>query len=349
MKNIILIITIIFTSISYQSVAQDFLGEIKLFSGAIPAGWVACDGQEMKISDNQTLMALLGGVYGTDARNTFLLPNLNEKLAVGTGDEYQIGQSDGSNTITLKKENLPDLHGKTWDFNPKEKLIPSAGFRGRQNVNIGVGSEPNNTIKVSNSGTSQPIDIRQPSLSLRYAICVNGVYPPLGSKIPGTIGEIKMIASYNAPTDGSGWAVCDGSLVQISDYQMAYSILHNVYGGDGRSTFGLPDLSDRVPVGAGQGDNLPNITLGAKDGTRSYFLHNENLPLESVPNAHMAIEEGGEVEIQKFGPGNKSLLTVGNKATGEFDFKTKHTPISLVQSSLGIYYIICLEGDYPSR
>ena len=77
------------------------------------------------------------------------------------------------------------------------------------------------------------------------------------------VGEIRMFAGNFAPR---GWAFCDGQLLSVSDNDALFSLLGTIYGGDGRTTFGLPDLRGRIPIHAGQGSGLSNRRLGSKGG-----------------------------------------------------------------------------------
>ena len=78
------------------------------------------------------------------------------------------------------------------------------------------------------------------------------------------IGEITMFGGNFAP---SGWAFCDGQLLAISSNSALFSLLGTTYGGDGRTTFALPDLRGRVPIHAGQGPGLPSVRLGQKENS----------------------------------------------------------------------------------
>lgn len=82
------------------------------------------------------------------------------------------------------------------------------------------------------------------------------------------IGEITMFCGNFAPR---GWAFCNGQLLVISQNQALFSILGTTYGGDGRTTFGLPDLRGRIPIHAGQGPGLPDVRLGQKN-SGSYVM-----------------------------------------------------------------------------
>ncbi|RZN80260.1 MAG: phage tail protein [Winogradskyella sp.] len=80
------------------------------------------------------------------------------------------------------------------------------------------------------------------------------------------IGEVKLFAGNFAPR---GWALCEGQLLAISSNSALFSILGTTYGGDGRTTFALPDLRGRAPIAPGTGPGLPTIRLGDKSGNVS--------------------------------------------------------------------------------
>jgi microcystin-dependent protein len=89
------------------------------------------------------------------------------------------------------------------------------------------------------------------------------------------LGEIIMFAGNFAPR---GWALCDGQLLSISSNQALFSILGTAYGGDGRTSFGLPDLRSRAPIHAGQGNGLTSHRLGSKSGAEYIRLTTDTLP-----------------------------------------------------------------------
>ena len=92
------------------------------------------------------------------------------------------------------------------------------------------------------------------------------------------IGQIIMFGGTFAPR---GWALCDGTLLAIAQNQALFSILGTTYGGDGRTTFGLPDLRGRVSMHPGTGPGLSNRRLGEKGGTETNTLTSAQMP--SVP------------------------------------------------------------------
>ncbi|MFZ2456172.1 MAG: tail fiber protein [Candidatus Altiarchaeia archaeon] len=91
----------------------------------------------------------------------------------------------------------------------------------------------------------------------------------------GLTGEVRMFARNNVP---SGWLACEGQELNIADYPALYAVIGIAYGGDGDTTFKLPDLRGRSPIGGGQGDGLTDRSLGEMGGNES-----ENLTLSQMP------------------------------------------------------------------
>ena len=89
------------------------------------------------------------------------------------------------------------------------------------------------------------------------------------------IGEIRMWGGTFAPL---GWLFCDGSLQPISQYDTLYALIGTTYGGDGQSTFGLPDLRGRLPIHMGQGSSLSSFRLGQTGGNANTTITQANLP-----------------------------------------------------------------------
>lgn len=93
------------------------------------------------------------------------------------------------------------------------------------------------------------------------------------------LGEIKLFAGNFEP---SGWAFCDGRLMAISAHPALFELMGNTYGGDGRTTFGLPDMRGRVPVGRGAGTGLTNRKLGEEGGTENIRSSNAERMADST-------------------------------------------------------------------
>ena len=128
-------------------------------------------------------------------------------------------------------------------------------------------------------------------------------------------GEIRMFAGDYAPR---GWLLCNGQLLQIQQYQPLYAIIGNRYGGDGRTTFGLPDLRGRVPVGMGQGAGLAPYNLGQSGGAE-----------RNTPAA---------VQLQTPDTAPTKPVAVASSAAGD-----NRQPYQVVN------FIICVEGMWPER
>ncbi|MCD1116364.1 phage tail protein [Chryseobacterium turcicum] len=176
----------------------------------------------------------------------------------------------------------------------------------------------------------------------------------------GTIGEIRLFAANFAP---QYWSYCNGALMAISSNTALFSILGTTYGGDGRVTFGLPNLAGRAAVGVGQGPGLSYYDLGEMTGVNSTTLAISNLP----PHTHTA---GGNIVIPAFSeegnsgsPASNVLAANGAMYTSQpSDSSTKATPlniqvgvaggsnpVNITQPSIGMNYIICMYGVFPSR
>src|SRR5215211_8493433 len=88
--------------------AQPYVGEIRMFAGNFaPAGWMLCEGQILPISENDALFTLIGTTYGGDGQTTFALPDLRGRLPLHQGNNHTIGESAGTETVTLTVSQLP--------------------------------------------------------------------------------------------------------------------------------------------------------------------------------------------------------------------------------------------------
>src|SRR4051812_41772774 len=92
------------------------------------------------------------------------------------------------------------------------------------------------------------------------------------------IGEIRLFAFSRVP---NGWFACNGQSVSIAEYETLYAIIGTIYGGDGQTTFNVPDLQGRVAIGRGQGTGLPNFSLGQPGGEESHTLVEPEMPVHS--------------------------------------------------------------------
>lgn len=166
------------------------------------------------------------------------------------------------------------------------------------------------------------------------------------------VGQIKMFAGNFAPR---GWAFCDGQLLAVNQNDALFSLLGTIYGGDGRTTFGLPDLRGRIPVHQGTGPGLSDRRIGSKQGVEAVTLNLNQFPSHSHP-AHAA--NGGDSTSPQNNfwgtdPGGQSGMyspaqdqTMSPSTLSMAGGSQSHTNL---QPTLCISYIIALVGVYPSR
>lgn len=133
---------------------------------------------------------------------------------------------------------------------------------------------PEPTLTTGFMGSGQSFNNRDPYLGVNYIIALQGIFPSRSSADP-FIAEIIMFAGNFAPR---GWAFCDGQLLPISSYSALFSVISTTYGGDGRTTFALPDLRGRSPIHEGRGPGLSSIFLGQKGGAETQTLTILQLP-----------------------------------------------------------------------
>ncbi|CDF84450.1 hypothetical protein PKB_3103 [Pseudomonas knackmussii B13] len=177
------------------------------------------------------------------------------------------------------------------------------------------------------------------------------------------IGTIIPFGFNFAPR---GWATCSGQLLPISQYSAVFALLGTMYGGNGQTNFGLPDLRGRTPLSYGQGLGLSNYELGQVGGTESVTLLSSNLPPHSlnvnvqlattasspasVPssaNSYLGASGGGQgtATIYSDAQGANPVTLKGASAT----FTGGGVPVSIQSPFLALNFCICLEGIFPSR
>src|SRR4051794_20925571 len=164
------------------------------------------------------------------------------------------------------------------------------------------------------------------------------------------LGQIMIFAGNFAPR---GWATCDGQLMAIAQNTALFSILGTTYGGNGQTTFALPDLRGRVPLHPGQGPGLSPHEQGENAGQETSTLTVNELPAHThsvSPPASNGVQStnrpGGAVPARG-GAYRDSANTTMTPATSAPSGGGQ--PHNNMQPYLGINYIIALEGIYPSR
>jgi microcystin-dependent protein len=164
------------------------------------------------------------------------------------------------------------------------------------------------------------------------------------------IGEVRLFGGNFAPR---GYAFCNGQILSIAQNTALFSILGTTYGGNGQTTFALPDLRGRVPVGFGQGPGLSSRTLGETIGTETVTLTANEIPLHGhamqalsgAANAGQGPSTSlGTATAALYGSGPTQVLAgAGLSASGGGQAHNNMAP------SLAVHFIIALEGVFPSR
>ena len=167
---------------------EPYVGEIRMFGGNFaPNGWMLCEGQQMAISENETLFQLIGTTYGGDGENTFNLPNLASRIPVhnGTGPEgitYQIGEMSGTEQVTLTSQQIPiHTHSMLGTTNTATAQAPTANTVAKSTqIDLFINAQPGDAMNpqaITPVGGSQPHENVQPFLCINFIISLFGVYP----------------------------------------------------------------------------------------------------------------------------------------------------------------------------
>jgi microcystin-dependent protein len=172
----------------------------------------------------------------------------------------------------------------------------------------------------------------------------------------GTIAEIKLFAGNFAPRN---WAFCNGQIMSIVQNTALFSILGTTFGGNGQTTFALPDFRGRVPVGTGQGPGLSNRDLGEVAGTETVTLLTTEMPAHNHVIAANASAGALSVPTSNYVAGGQDatanpIPTYASTASTSLNAASLSTtggsqPHNNMPPYLGMSYIICLFGIFPSR
>lgn len=170
------------------------------------------------------------------------------------------------------------------------------------------------------------------------------------------VGEIRM---FGFPRIPNGWHACDGTLLAIAEYDVLYNLIGTTYGGDGQTTFGLPDLRGRVPLHQGTGIGLTNRPLGQLGGAEDVTLTVQQMPAHTHP--WLATQGTASAAT----PGNSVILASPATDTQYLSAITGYTAYPLaantvssaggsqphmnIMPTLTVNFCISLFGIYPSQ
>lgn len=179
----------------------------------------------------------------------------------------------------------------------------------------------------------------------------------------GTLAEIRMFAGNFAPR---GWVDCNGQLLSIAQWTAVFALVGTTYGGNGQTTFAIPDFRGRVPIGTFQGAGLPDVTLGETSGQATITLvtnnipaHNhtvsgsalipvssqdghEAIPTNNYPSTNANLNYSSTTDNSTMAPATLALTTAFQAGGGS-------QQINNMKPFLAMRYIMCVEGIFPSR
>ena len=177
------------------------------------------------------------------------------------------------------------------------------------------------------------------------------------------LGEVMPVGFNFAPR---GWAACEGQLLPINNNQALFSLLGTMFGGDGRTTFALPDLRGRVIIGAGQGPGLSNYMIGQKGGSETVTLNTNQIPSHNHPvvtpvtikasssvgtasapsSRRNVLSASSSGNVYGNNPPDINLTASGTQNSSPTGNGLAHVNVPPVTV---IYYCIALQGVFPSR
>lgn len=166
-----------------------------------------------------------------------------------------------------------------------------------------------------------------------------------------------MIAMFGFNYPPKNWAFCDGQLVAITQNTALFALLGTYYGGDGRSTFALPDLRGRVPVGIGDSGVLTPYSIGQTAGAENVVLIPQNLPshthtINATTDAGTTASPEGAYFANTGGMDKEYKIASSNRVAMNYGMVIpvgNNQPVSVLQPYLALNYCIALRGVFPTR
>lgn len=165
------------------------------------------------------------------------------------------------------------------------------------------------------------------------------------------LGEIRLFAGNFAPR---GWALCNGQLLPLQQNTALFALLGTYYGGDGKTTFALPNLQGRVPIGQGQGAGLTPREVGEQGGESAVTLLTTELPAHSHLPSCSSGQTASQPEAAYWGSTGRGAPAYAATASVDLSASAAATaggslPHNNMQPYLGMTYIIATEGVFPQR
>ncbi|AMB86735.1 phage tail protein [Pseudomonas agarici] len=191
------------------------------------------------------------------------------------------------------------------------------------------------------------------------------------------LGTIQMFGFNFAP---SGWALCGGQLLPLSQYQALFALMGTTYGGNGQQTFGLPNLQGRLPVCQGNGPGLTSRVMGEASGTENVSILTSNLPTQVIPTSGLTVDTtinlastpsnpvtaptstnayigasnpagppSAAIYSDAQGASPVALKGAASTIAGNLTLPGGNLPLGTMNPFLVVNFSIALEGIFPSR
>jgi microcystin-dependent protein len=275
-----------------------YVGQIIMTGfGFTPRNFAPCNGQRLSIRQHPELFQAIGTLYGGDGVRDFAVPNLQGATPVGAGRSAD-----------------PDWTPPPYALNENggAEIVPLRRHR------LAVAQAEGGAAVTVDVGTFSHANM-QPFRVINFCIALRGADSPM-------IGEIRLLAFASAP---QGWLPCDGSAYQIEHYDELFMLLGATYGGDGATTFAVPDLRGQVPVHQGLGDSHgAQRRVVGDDGGRETAA----LPAQASS-----------------APSHACALSPSDADAGDILLVAAGAPHGNLMPTLTASYCIAARGAFPSR
>jgi|GEM_PF-548200 len=332
-------------------------------------GWMICDGRLLSISEYGELYGIIGDIYGGDSKETFALPDLRGRVALGAGEGYGLsgyyraGSKGGETYNSTSLSDLPAhnhryrLMGSSVQANKIDPtgnsfaMVSSDKKYSKNDPNVEMRLEE--VVKHEKEKTeNEKLDNRMPSVVVNFMINVND----RNAINLNYIGNVLLWPGQTGILPPE-WHICDGKILSINSHTELFSVLGTNYGGNGFSDFALPDLRGRVAVGHLDG----KMNTGESFGSEKNMISSRHLPnhTHSIKLGCTSAEsESTMVENNIPGGGGNDLeyannhpdMVMHNKCITGDDIGNQ---VDIQQENRQPYicmnYIICVKGNYPSR
>lgn len=335
---------------------RPLISEIRSFAFSYaPKGWALCDGRALPVNDSTMMLYMqIGTTFGGDG-TYFKLPDLRDRVVIGSGPDYPAFVRGGEETHQLTQQEMPKhRHRGTASVNgsdspnPKDHFWPSdAGYMLQSN-----GSMSDQATEQTGSGIAH--NNMSPYLAITYAIALWGELP--GRSYPVTDDFIGTIRPFPRNFDAGWWLPCDGTILPVESYRALYSVIGQTFGGPDDKHFALPDLRGRATVNSGEPEGLSPYRMAEKGGEALVKLTPREMPRHShaalanirgntkQPNGQVWANEDGRPPINCFASQKGAGAIMNHAAIGESGGDESHNNMMPYQT---MEYRIAAGGDLP--